>query len=157
MQGVSRSHGAGFDWTDGKSVFTSAGTRVPSDQLLDSVAFVDETQGLFGLFGPKTTASKRLNDTPEGKLPALVTGKLPIDSATMQTGVLVLLPAGARGVDVSASSGATVHNIDTAPAEGTGTTMVMVRLTTPKDTPGSGVKRLRWTNADGSAGSGTIG
>ena len=86
-----------------------------------------------------------------------MTGKLPINSATMQTGVLVLLPAGARGVDVSASSGATVHNIDTAPAEGTGTTMVMVRLTTPKDTPGSGVKRLRWTNADGSAGSGTIG
>jgi len=148
---------AGFAWTDGEKVFTSAGTSVPSARLLDSVAFVDETQGLFGLFGPKTTASKRLIDPPEGKLPGLVTGKLPINSATMQTSVLVLLPAGAKGVDVSASSGATVHNIDTAPAGSVGRTMVMVRLTTPKDTPGSGVERLRWINADGSAGSGTIG
>ena len=148
---------AGFDWTDGESVFTSAGTRVPSARLLDSVAFVDETQGLFGLFGPETTASKRLNDTPEGELPGLVTGKLPSNSASMQTSVLALLPAGARGVDVSASSGATVQSIDAAPAGSIGQTMVMVRLTTPKDSPGSGVERLRWTNADGSAGSGTIG
>ncbi len=147
----------GFDWTDGDSVFTSAGTRVPSARLLDAVAFVDETQGLFGLFGPETTASKRLNDTPKGTLPGLMTGKVPINSATMQSYVLVLLPAGAKGVDVLASSGATVQSIDTAPAGSIGQTMVLVRLTNPKDTPGTGVERLRWTNADGSAGSGTIG
>jgi hypothetical protein len=35
--------------------------------------------------------------------------------------------------------------------------MVVVRLSTPKDAPGTGVERLRWTGADGRAGSGTIG
>ncbi len=147
----------GFDWTDGEEVFTSAGTAVPSARFGDALAFVDETQGLFGLFGGETTASKRLVDTPLGKLSALMTGKVPSGSARMESTVLVLLPAGVTGVDVTPTPGAAIRSVDSAPGGSIGKTMVLVRLTEPGTTPGTGIKRVGWTNPDGTMGAGGIG
>lgn len=148
---------AGFDWTDGENVFTSSGTGVPSARLGDTVVFADDIQDVFGIFGAETTASKRLSDTPDGTLPAMMTGKVPDGSDTMQSTVLVLLPAGAQGVTVSAAPGATVQSVDTVPGGSTGRTMVLVRLAEPKASLGTGIERIRWTNPDGSAGSGQVG
>jgi hypothetical protein len=157
VPGESQTMLAGFDWTDGENVFTSAGTSVRSARLGDAVVFVDEIQGLFGIFGAETTASKQLSDTPQGKVPGLMTARAADGSDTMESTVLALLPAGAQGIAVPVAPGATVQSVDTVPGGSTGRTMVLVRLTEPKASTGTAVERVSWTNPDGSAGSGTIG
>lgn len=148
---------AGFDWTDGEQVYTSAGSSVQSARFGDTIAFVDQAQDLFGIFGADGTVSKRLSDTPAGALPALMTGRVPDGSVTMDATVLVLLPAGAEGVGITPSPGSTVRSVDAVPGGSTDQTLVLVRLTGPKQSMGTGVERVRWTNPDGSEGSGTIG
>jgi len=148
---------AGFDWTDGEEVYTAAGSSVQSARVGDALAFVDQTQGLFGIFGAHSTVSKRLSDTPAGALPALMTGRVPDGSVTLDGTVLVLLPAGAEDVGIRPSPGSTVRSVDAVPGGSTDQTLVLVRLTGPRQSMSTGVERVRWTNPDGSEGSGTIG
>ena len=136
-------------------MFTSAGTEVPSARLGEDVVFLD--QGLFGIFTADGSATKLTRDTAAGKLPAVMTGKVPDGSDTMESTVLVLLPAGAQGVTVSAAPGATVRSVDTVPGGSTGQTMVLVRLAEPKASFGTGIEQVRWTGPDGRAASGTLG
>ena len=95
--------------------------------------------------------------TAAGALPALMRGRVPDGSVTMDATVLVLLPAGAEGVGITPSPGSTVRSVDAVPGGSTDQTLVLVRLTGPRQSMSTGVERVRWTNPDGSEGSGTIG
>ena len=144
---------AGFDWTDGEQVYTSVGSSVQSARFGDHIGFVDRAQGLLGIFGPDGTVSKRLGDTPSGALPALMTGRVPDGSVTMEGTVLLLLPAGALDVDITPSPGATVTSVHAVAGDSTGQTLVLVRLTEVDEVIGTGIRHVRWTNSDGSPGS----
>jgi len=144
---------AGLDWTDGSRVYAGDGSALPSARLGDLVAFVDEEQNLFGLFGDGTSSTKRLSDTPTGAVPVLMQGVQPEGSTTMEASVLVVLPAGARDVTVTPRAGATVRSTDVAGGGTTGPTLAVARLELPQAVPGTGVKRVSWTGADGRAAS----
>ncbi|MFL6169216.1 MAG: hypothetical protein ACJ711_06050 [Ornithinibacter sp.] len=148
---------AGFDWTDGQQVYTSAGSTVPSERIGDEVVFVDRQQGLMGIFGPGSTASKRLKDTPAGQQPAMMTGNVAEGSDAMEASVLVLLPAGATQVKVDAAPGVTLLSTNSTSGRSTGDTMVLTHLRVPKGVPGTGVDRVVWTNPDGTTASTEVG
>ena len=140
---------AGFDWTDGKQVFDSAGAEVPSARVHDDVVFVDRNQDLFGIFGDGNTVSKRLRDTPAGQVPVVMSGRVPEGSDTMVSTVLVVLPAEARGVQATAVPGATLLSTNTVSGLSTSDAMVVLRVRMPKEKPGTGIQRLSWLGLDG--------
>ena len=147
----------GLNWTDGQHVYTTSGAAVPSERVGDEVVFVDETQGLMGIFGPGSSSFKKLRETPAGQQPAVMRGVLAEGSNTMETTVLVVLPAGATRVDVTAAPGATLLSTNTISGGSTSGPMLVTRLRMPASAPGTAVDRVTWTNPDGTTASSKIG
>lgn len=139
---------AGFDWTDGEAVYRADGSRVNSARLGDVVAFADPTQNLVGMFGNGTTATKPLGDVRFGAVPVLMMGRQE-ESGAMRTALLLVLPAGARDVVVTAAPGATVESTEYANGGTTGDTLVVARLLVPASVGGTGATTVTWKGADG--------
>ncbi len=148
---------AGLDWTDGQRVYTTSGAAVPSERVGDEVVFVDQTQGLMGIFGPGSSSFKELRDTPDGQQPSVMRGVLAEGSTMMESSVLVLLPAGATRVDVKPAPGATLLSTNAISGGSTSGTLLVTRLRMPEATPGTGVDRVTWTNPDGTTASSKVG
>ncbi|WP_392542901.1 hypothetical protein [Oryzobacter telluris] len=140
---------AGMDWTDGDAVYRSDGSRVTSRLDGDVVAFVDEKQGLFGLFGDGSSGTKRLADVPDGAPPVMMLGHQRDGADALTNAVLVILPAGATDVVATAKVGATVTATSTLVDRSIEPTLVIVRLTVPTLVGGTGVQKVSWTGADG--------
>ena len=140
---------AGLDWTDGERVYSSRGLPLPSGRSGTAVAFVDRPLGQFGILDDGTAATKSLRDLPADQVPVLMTGRAGSGSALMHNTVLVVLPAGAQGADAVPVAGATLESVNTA-LSSTDDTIVILRVTAPRDA-GTGVRRVTWTAADGSA------
>jgi hypothetical protein len=136
-------------WTDGQQVYTSLGTRIRSAKFDDALAFVDETTGLYGIFGQDGSVTKQVDDTPADWMPAVMSGKQEPGSAMVENTVLVLLPAGADRAEVKAVEGATLLSAHTAGGQGTNRMMVLTRLLVPSDSPDTGIDYVRWTDSDG--------
>ena len=140
---------AGLDWTDGERVYSSRGLPLPSGRSGTAVAFVDRQLGQFGILRDGTAATKSLRDLPADQVPVLMSGRARSGSALMDNTVLVVLPAGAQGVDAVPVGGATLESVNTS-LSSTDDTIVILRVTAPRDA-GTGVRRVTWTAADGSA------
>jgi hypothetical protein len=140
---------AGLDWTDGERVYGSHGLPLPSGRSGTAVAFVDRALGQFGILDDGTAVTKSLRDVPTGQVPVLMTGRARSGSDLMDSTVLVVLPAGAQGVDAVPVAGATLESVGTSQAS-TDDTVVILRVTAPSDA-GTGIRRVTWTAADGSA------
>jgi hypothetical protein len=143
---------AGLDWSDGDTVYSSLGLPLPSGRSDGAVAFVDRALGVFGIIRDGSSATKSMVGLPADQVPVLMTGRARSGSALMDNTVLVVLPAGSQGVDAEPSAGATVESVSTSQSS-TGDTIVILWVTASRDTAGTGVHRVTWTNADGSAGS----
>jgi hypothetical protein len=139
---------AGLDWTDGEKVFRGDGSPVNSAPLGGVVAFTDPTQGVVGMFGDGTIATKPLDDVRFGEVPVLMMGRQQ-GAGLMDTALLLVLPAGARDVVVTAAPGATVRSTEYANGGTTGDTLVVSRLLVPADVGGTGARTVSWTGADG--------
>ena len=140
---------AGLDWTDGDAVYRGDGSRVTSRVDGDLVAFVDEKQGLFGMFGDGSSATKRLQDTAAGERPVMMLGNQRDGADVIVNAVLVVLPAGAEDVVATATPGATVTATSTLVDEPIDPTLVVVRLDVPTSVAGTGLGSIRWTETDG--------
>lgn len=140
---------AGLDWSDGERVYSSLGLPLPSGRSGTAVAFVDRQLGQFGILDDGTAATKSLRDVPTAQVPVLMTGRARSGSDLMDNTVLVVLPAGAQRVDAVPVEGATLESVNTA-LSSTDDTIVILRVTAPGDA-GTGVRRVTWTAADGSA------
>jgi len=148
---------AGLDWTDGTAVYDSAGAELASGKFGDLVAFVDDEQNVFGLFGDGTSTTKRLSDTAAGSMPVIMQGVRPDGATTMAASVLVVLPAGAEDVIVTPQPGATVVSTEVTGGGTTGRTLVLARLDVPDSVAGTGVQRVAWTEADGAKAATEVG
>jgi hypothetical protein len=140
---------AGLDWTDGDAVYRSDGSRVTSRVDGDLVAFVDEKQGLFGMFGDGSSATKRLQDTAAGERPVMMMGNQRDGADTLVNAVLVILPAGATDVTPVASPGATVTAWSSLVDQSIDPTLVVVRIDVPLKVAGTGLGSISWTETDG--------
>jgi hypothetical protein len=70
-------------------------------------------------------------------------------SDAMRTALLLVLPAGAGDVVVTAAPGATVESTEFATGGATGDTLVVARLLVPAAVGGTGAKTVTWTGSDG--------
>ena len=149
---------AGFDWTDGKSVYRPDGGMVTSGGSGGTVAFVDVEQNLFGMFQAEgTVGTKRISDTTEGARPVMMLGRQDDGSDVMAATVLVVLPAGASAVEVTPWAGVTLGSTKVFEGSSTAETLVVARLTMPPKVAGTGVQRVRWTGADGTVRTSGVG
>ena len=140
---------SGLIWTDGTRVFDNLGGEVRSARDGTAVAFIDRSQGVFGLFDDGTSSTAMLADSG---VPTIMTSREQAGSDTLDTTVLLVLPAGAREVSLTASEGATLEASQTHPGGTTEDTLVVARLTVAPPALGVGVEQVTWTNADGSPG-----
>lgn len=146
---------AGVIWSDGTAVYDTQGGAVRSVGTGTALAFLDRTQGVFGIFDGGVGAGP-IPEVAEGSVPTTMLGRQADGSDYSDSTVLLVLPAGAHSVELQASEFARVI---TSEVDGGGTadeTLVIARLTLPANTAGAGVDNVTWTNADGSPGSGTV-
>lgn len=140
----------GLNWTDGTSVYSALGAKVPSITYTGAIGFVDPSQQTIGLYVDGQLGSSLIIGSDRDPVPTASVVAPPETATRLPVTVFAVLPAGATGIQVNAEG--SEHQSETrdlGAAVGTG---VLVRAA-PAFDPGTTGVTITWTSADGSPGS----